>query len=66
MFTARLSGGSFVTSRPRSSTRPVVGYSNPPTMRSVVVFPQPDGPRSEKNSPATMSSETPSTATTSP
>src|ERR1700730_11619105 len=37
---------------------PVVGSSNPATIRSVVVFPQPDGPSSEKNSPRPMSSET--------
>ena len=35
-------------------------------MRSVVVLPQPDGPSSEKNSPAAMSSVTRSTATTLP
>jgi hypothetical protein len=35
-------------------------------MRSDVVLPQPDGPSSEKNSPAAMSSVTPSTATTLP
>ena len=35
-------------------------------MRSVVVLPQPDGPSSEKNSPAAMSSVTPSTASTRP
>ena len=52
MLTGRLSGGSFVTSRPRSTIRPPVGSSKPPIIRSVVVLPQPDGPRSEKNSPA--------------
>src|SRR5580700_5337459 len=31
--------------------RPDVGSSNPATSRRVVVLPQPDGPRSEKNSP---------------
>jgi hypothetical protein len=35
-------------------------------MRSDVVLPQPDGPSSEKNSPAAMSSVIPSTATTLP
>src|SRR5438309_111814 len=34
--------------------------------RSVVVFPDPDGPSMVKNSPAAMSRSTPSTATTSP
>ena len=51
MFTGRLSGGSRVTSRPRSSIGPLVGRSKPPIIRRVVVLPQPDGPRSEKNSP---------------
>src|SRR5450432_2172530 len=37
---------------------PLVGSSKPATIRSVVVFPQPDGPSSEKNSPRPMSSET--------
>ena len=35
-------------------------------MRKVVVFPQPDGPSSEKNSPALTSSETSLTAVTGP
>ena len=65
MLTGRLSGGSWVTSWPRSRMRPPVGSSKPPIMRSVVVLPQPDGPSSEKNSPAPTSSETPSTARTS-
>src|SRR5204862_1165499 len=34
--------------------------------RRVVVLPEPDGPRSVKNSPARISRSTPSTATTSP
>ena len=65
MLTGRLSGGSLVTSRPRSRIRPPLGSSKPPIIRSVVVLPQPDGPRSEKNSPLPTSSETPSTARTS-
>src|SRR3954452_6896425 len=35
-----------------SRTRPSVGFSRPATMRSVVVLPQPDGPRRAKNEPA--------------
>ena len=66
MLTGRLSGGSSVTSRPRSSIRPLVGSSKPPIIRSVVVLPQPDGPRSEKNSPARISRDTRSTASTGP
>ena len=65
MLTGRLSGGSEVTSRPRRRIRPPVGSSKPPIIRRVVVLPQPDGPSSEKNSPLTTSSETPSTARTS-
>src|SRR6478736_4810508 len=65
MLTGRLSGGSYVMSRSRSRIRPAVGSSKPPIIRSVVVLPQPDGPRSEKNSPVPISSETPSTACTS-
>src|SRR6476646_6785485 len=51
---------------PCSSTRPAAGRSNPAITRSVVVLPEPDGPRSVKNSPAAMSRSTPATATTSP
>ena len=65
MLTGRLSGGSRVTSRPRSSIVPLVGRSKPPIIRRVVVLPQPDGPRSEKNSPVPIVSETSSTARTS-
>ncbi len=45
---------------------PSVGSSNPASMRSVVVLPQPDGPSSEKNSPSAISRLTWSTATCSP
>src|ERR687892_2487551 len=44
---------------------PPVGYSNPPIILSVVVFPHPDGPRREKNSPSSTVSEMSSTATVS-
>ena len=33
---------------------PPVGCSKPPIIRSVVVLPQPEGPRSEKNSPGSI------------
>ena len=65
MLTGRLSGGSLVMSRPRRRIVPLVGSSNPPIIRNVVVLPQPEGPSSEKNSPAPTSRETPSTARTS-
>ena len=37
--------------RRRSMMRPAVGFSKPAIIRSVVVLPQPDGPRNETNSP---------------
>ena len=45
--------------------RPSLGSSKPPIIRSVVVFPQPDGPSSAKNVPRANSRERSSTATTS-
>ena len=42
------------------------GRSKPATMRSSVVLPQPEGPSSEKNSPRSTASDTPSTARTAP
>ena len=53
------------TSSPSISTRPLVGRSNPPIIRSVVVLPQPDGPSRAKNSPAAICRSTPSTASSS-
>ena len=44
-------GRSGTTSRPSMRIVPRVGVSKPATMRSVVVLPQPDGPRKETNSP---------------
>src|SRR3989454_1279773 len=46
--------------------RPSSGRSKPAISRSVVVLPEPEGPRSVKNSPAGISRSTRSTATTSP
>ena len=65
MLTSRRYGGSVLTSAPPSSMRPELGSSNPPIMRSVVVFPQPDGPSMAKKLPRSISNEMPSTATTS-
>jgi hypothetical protein len=62
----RASGGSAVMSWPRTRTRPASGASKPAIMRSVVVLPQPDGPRREKNSPSAMASDTSSTARAAP
>ena len=38
--------GRFVMSCPSKRTLPLSGFSKPPMMRSVVVFPQPEGPSS--------------------
>ena len=51
MFTLRRYGGTVSTGSPSRKMRPSLGCSKPATIRSVVVFPQPDGPSSEKNSP---------------
>ena len=44
------------------TTLPFVITSSPATMRSAVVFPQPDGPTSTMNSPSTMSRSSERTA----
>src|SRR5512139_1956558 len=46
--------------------RPAVGSVKPPIMRRQVVLPEPDGPSSVKNSPASIVRSTPSTARTAP
>src|SRR5690348_15687341 len=53
-------------SAPSRRIFPSVGRSKPAISRSVVVLPQPDGPSSEKNSPASIETSIPSTAATSP
>ena len=53
-------------SLPSTTIVPAVGFSKPPIIRSVVVLPQPDGPRNETNSPLTASRLKSSTATTPP
>src|SRR5215471_17543436 len=63
---SRLCTGRSVMSRPATWMRPESGNSKPAIMRNDVVLPQPEGPSREKNSPAAMSSVTPSTATTRP
>src|SRR5437660_5411254 len=47
----RLAGGTAVRSRPSSRIAPREGSRKPAIICSVVVFPQPDGPRKEMNSP---------------
>ncbi len=66
VLTSRLYGGTFDTSLPARRIDPDVGSSNPAIMRSVVVFPHPDGPSMEKNSPSMMSKCASSTATYEP
>ena len=51
---------------PAMATSPWSGCSNPAISRSVVVLPQPDGPRKEWNEPRGISKDTASTAATSP
>src|SRR5262245_27686598 len=63
---SRLCTGRSVMSRPATWMRPESGNSKPAIMRNDVVLPQPEGPSREKNSPAAMSSVTPSTATIRP
>src|SRR5271154_6051111 len=55
-----------VTSSPANRMRPEVGSSNPAIMRRVVVFPQPDGPSRQKNSPSSTVKFESLTATKSP
>src|SRR4051794_18863590 len=53
-------------STPPRATRPASGRSKPALIRNVVVFPEPDGPSSVKNSPSPTFRSTSWTATTSP
>ena len=62
----RFSGGVDFRSTPSRTIDPVSGRSNPAIIRSNVVFPQPEGPSSVKNSPAFTEKLTSSTATKSP
>src|SRR5262245_45369375 len=63
---SRLAGGSAVMSSPSTRTRPASGFSKPATTFRSVVLPEPLGPRMVRSSPGAMSSETPSSARTSP
>ena len=63
MPTLRCSIGTPVTSASLNSTRPPAsGVSSPAMIRSMVVLPQPDGPRKTSVSPRAMSSVTGSSA----
>src|SRR3982751_3062004 len=63
---ARLYGGSFDRGLPSSRISPSVGVSNPASIISVVVLPEPEGPSSVRNSPRSMSRSRPSTTRVSP
>src|SRR3954464_8126399 len=63
---SRLLGERSLTTRsPMEMVPPVIG-SSPPTIRSAVVLPQPDGPTSTMNSPSSMARSSSSTARVSP
>src|SRR5688572_11352959 len=62
---SRVYAGRSVTSSSSTKMRPSVGRSSPAIIRSIVVLPQPDGPRSEISLPGGSSRSTPSTAVTS-
>ena len=66
MPTLRWFGLRYVMSVPSTTIVPAVGFSKPAIIRSVVVLPQPDGPRNETNSPRTASRLKSSTATVPP
>ena len=66
MLVSRRLGGSRPIGRPPIRMSPSSTASKPPIARRVVVLPHPDGPRSEKNSPARTVNDTASTATTAP
>ena len=66
----RFSGGTTCSgaliTRPSMLIRPSLGAMNPAIIRNVVVFPHPDGPSNETNSPGSSASDTPLTATVAP
>src|SRR5438876_675546 len=66
VLTGRLCGGRLSMRRPRSQIVPSVGPTKRPIRLSVVVLPQPDGPRRQKNSPSRISRSTPLSATLPP
>src|SRR5712664_3030540 len=59
---SRSLGGTKVTSFSPISTRPPSSGSSPASIRSAVVFPDPDGPTRTMNSPSLMSRSSASTA----
>src|SRR5581483_10491201 len=66
MAMSRSRGASPVTSRPPMRISPDVASSRPPTIRSTVVLPEPDGPTRTRNSPSATSRSSAETATAPP
>src|SRR5436305_12280171 len=62
----RRSGDRSFIRRPATTISPEVARSNPAIIRSVVVLPQPDGPRRQTTSPAATSRSTSRAATNEP
>src|SRR5437867_8213175 len=62
----RCHGGTAATSRPSIKMRPRSGCSSPATMRRIVDFPDPLGPRKVKNSPRRTDKESSSAACVEP
>src|SRR5260221_3528485 len=63
---SRRLGLAWAMSRPPMTIRPAVGSTKPAIAISVVDLPQPDGPKSDRNSPRSTERSTPSTATKGP
>ena len=66
MQVGRRLAGTWLTRSSRRKMSPAVGFSRPPSMRSSVVLPLPEGPTMVKNSPSRMSRVTSFTATSRP
>src|SRR5579862_6869819 len=66
VLTSRRYGGTPTASRPPITISPSSGCSKPAIIRSDVVLPQPDGPRSDRNSPLRTFRLTPFTAVSEP
>src|SRR4029079_19288043 len=64
--TLRWFGDVLVMSLPSTVIVPEVGFSKPAIIRSVVVLPQPEGPRNDTNSPRATSRLKSATAATPP
>jgi hypothetical protein len=66
VLTGRLNGGSAATSAPSIRICPSVARSKPAISLRVVVLPDPDAPRTVRNSPVSTASEMPSSAVNAP